>query len=210
MFPRRLVATLLGLTLAFAALAVDEGIDYVKLSTPQPTETGDKVEVVEVFWYGCPHCFTLEPFLDRWLQSIPSHAEFRRMPAVLGPGWEPHAHAFYAAELLGVTDKLHLALFKAMHDENRKLLRKQDLVAFAGEQGIDKQAFADAYDSFYVAMKVRRAVEMGKRYGIDGVPALVVNGKYRTSATLTGGNARLMEVLDHLVEREAAEAAGGS
>jgi len=210
MFPRRLVATLLGLTLAFAALAVDEGIDYVKLSTPQPTETGDKVEVVEVFWYGCPHCFTLEPFLDRWLQSIPSHAEFRRMPAVLGPGWEPHARAFYAAELLGVTDKLHLALFKAMHDENRKLLKKQDLVAFAGEQGIDKQAFADAYDSFYVAMKVRRAVEMGKRYGIDGVPALVVNGKYRTSATLTGGNARLMEVLDHLVEREAAEAAGGS
>lgn len=210
MFPRMIAQALLGLLVAFQALAADEGIDYVKLKAPQSTETGDKVEVLEVFWYGCPHCYTLEPFLERWVETMPEGAKFRRMPAVLGAHWEPHARAFYAAELLGVTDKLHHPLFKAMHDENRKILTKEDVVAFAAEQGIDRQEFQDAYDSFFVNMKVRRATDMVQRYGIDGVPALVVNGKYRTSATQTGGNARLMEVLDELVRRETDGTAGGS
>jgi protein dithiol oxidoreductase (disulfide-forming) len=211
MFPRTIAQALLGLMVAFQALAADEGIDYVKLKTPQATETGNKVEVLEVFWYGCPHCYTLEPFLDRWVDTMPEAAEFRRMPAVLGPHWEPHARAFYAAELLGVTGKLHHALFKAMHDEKRKILTREDLAAFAAEQGIDQQEFMDAYDSFFVNMKVRRATDLVQRYGIDGVPALVINGKYRTSATQTGGNARLMEVLDELVRRETGgTTAGGS
>ena len=192
MFSRALLKTLFGLMFVAQAWAVDEGIDYTTLAQPQPTETGDKVEVLEVFWYGCPHCYQLEPFLDKWVETMPSSAEFRRMPAVLGPHWEPHARAYYAAELLGVLDQLHQPLFRAMHQEKKKIMTRDDLIDFAAEQGIDRDEFAQAFDSFFTNMKVRRAVEMGRRYGIDGVPAVIINGKYRTSATQTGGNAKLM------------------
>jgi protein dithiol oxidoreductase (disulfide-forming) len=202
MFAKAFLQTLFGALIAAQAWAIDEGIDYTKLAQAQPTDTADKVEVLEIFWYGCPHCYQLEPFLDNWVETMPSSAEFRRMPAVLGPHWEPHARAFYAAELIGVLDTFHKPLFQALHGKNRKIMTREQLADFAAEQGIDRDKFLEAYDSFFVNMKVRRSVEMGRRYGLEGVPAVIVNGKYRTSATQTGGNAKLIEVIDHLVREE--------
>lgn len=202
MIGRALLAMVFGALVVTQAWAIEEGIDYTVLTPPQPTETGDKIEVVELFWYGCPHCVQLEPFIEKWLRHKPGNVEFRRMATALGPNWEPHARAFYAAELLGVTDKLHQPLFDAMHVEKRKLMDEDALVAFAAEQGIDAEKFREAYDSFYVNTKVRRSAEMARRYGVDGVPSLVVNGKYRTSPSQTGGNAKMMEVLDYLIQQE--------
>ena len=201
-------ARLLGLALIAALLpvslhAADEGIDYAVLKPAQPTETGDKVEVLEVFWYGCPHCWYLEPDMKEWVANMPEGVAFRRMPAT-GPRWEPHARAYYAAESLGKLDQFHEALFKAMQVEKRRIMTEDDLVKFAGGIGIDPDEFRAAYNSFYVETRVKKADEMGRRYGIDGVPAVIVNGKFRTSPSQTGGQERMMEVLNALVAREVA------
>ena len=201
---------ILGGLLAFPVVAFDEGIEYAKLARPQPTETGDKVEVLELFWYGCPHCFHLEPDLDKWVEKLPPNAAFRRMPAVLGPHWEPHARVFYAAEQLGVLDKIHTPLFDAMHVKKLKLEDADALADWFAQQGVPKDEFLKAYRSFSVDMKVRRAVEMGKRYGVDGVPAFVINGKYRTSAGQAGSNEKMFEVMDVLIAEEAGAGKGGS
>jgi thiol:disulfide interchange protein DsbA len=199
-----LAATLLlGLAGATGALAVDEGIDYRTVTEPMRAEAGDRVEVLELFWYGCPHCYQLEPPLKQWLADQSGNIDFQRMPAAASPRWQPHAKAYYAAEQLGVLDKLHEPLFKALHEQRRRILTDEQLIAFAAEQGIDEEAFRAAYNSFPVDMKVRKSAELVRRFAIDGVPAIVVNGKYVTSATQTGSTAKMFEVLDALVAREA-------
>lgn len=206
---QRLLGMILGGLLAFPAVALDEGIEYSKLATPQPTETGEKIEVLELFWYGCPHCFHLEPTLDKWLARRPANVAFRRMPAVLGPHWEPHARAYYAAEQLGVLDKVHTPLFDALHVKKRKLADENELAEVFVEQGVSKEDFLKAYRSFSVDTKVRRALELGKRYGVDGVPSFVVNGKYRSSPSQAGGYDKLFEVIDALVVQETRSPQGG-
>jgi len=198
----------LALVLALPVRAADEGVDYVALSPPQPTETGDKVEVLEVFWFGCPHCWHLEPTLETWVSQLPKGVAFRRMPAT-GPHWTPHARAYYAAEALGRLDAFLPALFKAMQVERRRIASREDLIAFAGSIGIDEKAFASAYDSFYVDAKVRKATAMGRRYGIDGVPAIIVDGKYRTSPSQTGGIPQMFPVLNSLVAKALADRQSG-
>jgi thiol:disulfide interchange protein DsbA len=204
----RLCALLLGAVLLPTPLwAIDEGIDYTVLQPPQPTETGDKVEVLEVFWYGCPHCWHLEPVMNDWVASMPAGVAFRRMPGT-GPRWEPHARAYYAAESLGKLDVFHEPLFKAMQVQKRRIMTEDDLVKFAAEVGIDPNEFRAAYNSFYVETRVRKAEEMSRRYGIDGVPALIIDGKYRTSPSQTGSQDRLVEVLNNLVGQEIAAKGG--
>jgi thiol:disulfide interchange protein DsbA len=129
------------------------------------------------------------------------------MPAVFGPKVEPHARAFYAAEMMGVEDKLHIPLFRALHEKKLRIYDEDALVAFAEEQGIDGAEFRKTYNSFFVNMKVRRAQDMGKRFGIDGVPAVVVNGKYRTSPSQTGGRDNMVKVVDHLIGLESGQVA---
>ncbi len=196
-----LVAALL--VSSFPARAADEGIDFATLKTPQPTETGDQIEVLEVFWYGCPHCWHLEPVMQAWTATMPAGVAFRRMPAT-GPRWEPHARAYYAAEVMGKLDVFHDALFKAMQVDKRPIFKDEDLVRFAGEIGLDEQEFRAAYDSFTVQAKVGKAVDMNRRYGIESVPAVIVNGKYRTSPGQTGTRDRFVEVLNTLVAQELA------
>jgi thiol:disulfide interchange protein DsbA len=211
MFARFLmVALMLGLP-ALQARAFDEGIDYVKVPQPQPTETGSKVEVLEFFWYGCPHCWHLEPLLRKWRAAMPANAEFRRFPAILGPHWEPLARAYFAAELMGKAEDLHEPLFQAVQVKKQRLADVDALAQFAAAQGLDPEAFKDAYVSFFVDMQVRKAAELVRSFGIDGVPTIVVNGKYRASATQTGGNEQLMQVVSDLVQQEskAASAAAG-
>lgn len=199
-----LAATLvLGLAGGNAALALDEGIDYRTVTEPMRAEAGDGVELLELFWYGCPHCYQLEPQLNDWLARQSVDIDFQRVPAAASPRWVPHAKAYYAAEQLGVLDKLHEPLFKALHEQRRRILTDEQLIAFAAEQGIDEDEFRAAYNSFPVDMKVRRSAELVRRYAIDGVPAIVVDGKYVTSATQTGSTATMFDVLEALVTQEA-------
>ena len=205
-----LVITLAGSALAPAlvlAEGFDEGIDYRVVEQPARAEQGDDVEVLELFWYGCPHCYHLEPNIERWLATKPAEATFRRMPAAASPRWVPHAKAYYAAEMLGQLDKFHEPMFKALHDERRKILTDDQIIAFAVEQGIDEDAFRKAYNSFPVDMQVRKSGDLVRRYNIDGVPAIVVNGKYVTSATQTGSTERMFQVVNQLIAAEVKAAA---
>lgn len=175
---------------------------YALIEPPAATEAADKVEVVELFWYGCPHCLDFEPFIVDWQKSQPEYVEFRRMPAIFQQSWQPHARAYYTAEILGVVDQIHLPLFEAIHTHRRSLLTKDELMAFFAEHGVDEAAFSSTYDSFTVDTLVKRAQVMQARYGVMGVPAVVVNGKYRTSGNDAGGLERVMDVVDVLAEHE--------
>jgi len=206
---RPLRASVLGCLLAVVLFiplqlwAIDEGIDYSTLKVAQPTETGDQVEVLEVFWYSCPHCWHLEPRMQSWVATLPAGAAFRRLPGADGR-LEPHARAYYAAELMGKLDVLHPALFKAIHVDKRTLWTEDALVEFAGQIGLDEQEFRAAFNSFAVDTKVRKAQDMSRRYGIDGVPAVIINGKYRTSPSQAGDQERFIEVMNTLIARELA------
>jgi len=198
-----------------AACAADnftEGKEYTKLSRAQPTSSGDKIEVVELFWYGCPHCYHLEPFIEDWLKSKPDDVEFVRLPAILGANWELLAKAYYTAELLGVLDKTHRALFDEIHEKNNKMKDESALRAFFMQHGVTAADFDRTFNSFAVNVKINNSSLMTRRYAITGVPTLIVNGKYSTGPSLTNGNEQVMAVVDYLVakERAAAPAAGGA
>ena len=175
---------------------------YKKLPSPQPTRTGNKIEVLEVFWYGCPHCYQFEPTIEKWLEEKADYIEFIRMPGVLGKNWLPHARAFYAAEKLGVLDKIHLPLFDAIHKEKRKIMDKKELKKFFIEQGISGDDFDQAIHSKEVEDSVRYAFTMGQRYALTGVPAIIINGKYGTSASMAGGYNEIIDVVNTLAAKE--------
>ena len=200
-----LVAGLLmaGSVFAESTATFTEGKEYKLIKPPQATTTGDKVEVVELFWYGCPHCYSFEPFVKKWLPNKPANVEFVRLPAVLNPRWEVHARAFYTAQALGVEDKIHTALFDAMHKDKKRFNDEAALADFFVEQGVDREAFKKTFDSFSVVTKVNRARALTRRYGISGVPSVVINGKYRTSAQDAGSYPNILKVVDFLAAREA-------
>jgi thiol:disulfide interchange protein DsbA len=204
----RLVASLL---IAFsligtplAARAVDEGVDYLTLSTPRPTDAQGKIELLEFFWYGCPHCYRLEPELNLWTKKLPKDVVLRRIPATLNADWEPLTRAYYALEALGLTDKLHAKLFEAIHVDGMNLNKPEKFFDWVAKQGVDKAKIAQAYNSFSVNSKVMRSRQVVQDYKLTGVPAFAVNGKYVTSAYMTGSNPALFEALDHLIKKEQA------
>lgn len=181
-----------------------EGVEYTRVS-PQPVETGSKVEVREFFGYGCPHCYTLEPILDKWQKTLPKNVQFVRTPAVFSEAWAVHARAYYAFEALGITAKMHYALFQALHDEKRVLNNADSLAAFVAEKGGDRKAFLDAYNSFGMQANLSRATQTGRAFNIDSVPMLIVDGKYMTNANIAGGYDKVPKVLDFLIKKAAAE-----
>lgn len=181
------------------AQAADWGKDYVELSPHQPVETKGKVEVLTFFWYRCPHCADLEPELEAWAKKLPGDVVLKRQPAVLSDSWLPLTRAYYALEALGLVDKLHAAAFRAIHQERIDLNNPDIFFDWAARQGVDRKKLANAYNSFAVNAKAARAKQMTSRYKITGVPALVINGKYQTSAYLTGGHKKLFETLDDLI-----------
>lgn len=199
---RRFLTYTASLALALAApraLALQVGRDYELVEFPQPTLDPKRVEVLELFFYGCPHCFDLEPLLAAWLKKLPPHAYFRRQPAIFNDGWAPLARAFFAAEALGATNKLHPAFFDAIHLQGMNLNRREALLRVVAARGVDAKKFAEAYDSFGVEAKVKQARELTSAYGIQGVPAMIVDGRYRTSSSLAGSHEKLFPVLDELV-----------
>jgi thiol:disulfide interchange protein DsbA len=179
---------------------------YQQIEPSVATANPNKVEVVELFWYTCPHCYHFnENYLHSWLKQKPSYVEFIQMPAVydLSPKRTVFAKAFYTAEALGVLDKVNEPMFKAIHKERRRINNQKALQAlFAKYAGVSKADFDMVYNSFFTDMKIRRAKEMTMKYGIRGVPAVIVNGKYRLGAQITGSYKNLMEILDHLIDKE--------
>lgn len=180
----------------------DEGIEYKRVDPAQPTNT-EKVEVIELFWYGCPHCFNFEPHLEAWLRRKPDNVEFSRIPAVFNDRWALHARAFYTAEALGVLDRLHEPLFDAIHVKNRRLDSEEEIGAVFVENGVEQADFQRTFNSFAVDAKVRRAADLSRRYQIEGVPALIVEGKYRIEGTTAGGLRPMIDVLGYLIDQEA-------
>jgi protein dithiol oxidoreductase (disulfide-forming) len=175
---------------------------YRELPTAQSTRTGDKIEVLEVFFYGCPHCYSFEPTIENWLKEKAGYIEFVRMPGVLSKNWLAHARAYYAAEKLGVLDKIHRPLFDAIHRDKRKIIDEKSLKKFFSEQGVSGGDFDQAYKSRDVEDNVREAYLAGQRYQLTGVPAVIINGKYGTSVSMAGGYEKIVEVINTLAAEE--------
>jgi thiol:disulfide interchange protein DsbA len=183
------------------------GKNYFVIDPPQPTASGDKVEVLEVFSYACSHCANFQPYAEQLKQSLPAYANFSYMPAVFNADWEPYARAFYTAKSLGVLDQTHQALFDALHRDHIPLRTIDDLAGFYVQHGVDKAKFLAESASFEVESKLSRANEIVKKDGIDGTPSVVVNGKYRVTGASAGGYPQLIELVDWLVKKEHASAA---
>lgn len=179
---------------------------YITLDTPQATQTGDKIEVLEVFWYGCPHCYAFEPFLEKWLHNKPDNVEFRLMPGILNGGWVAHARAYYTAEKLGVLDRIHHQLFDAIHKDRRNIFDEDSIKQFFVEQGVNGDEFSKVYDSSEIDEKLKQAAREQISAKITGVPSIIINGKYLTSPSMTGSYESLEKVMNSLIERES----GGS
>lgn len=179
-----------------------EGEHYKRITPEVATHADGKIEVVEVFWYGCHHCFTFEPHIAKWLKSKPDNVVFRRVPGVFASNWVPHARAFYTAEILNVTDKIHAPLFDAIHEQKQKIGDEDSLARFFVAHGVPEKDFREAYNSFSVDTKTRQATVASKEYAITGVPAMIVNGRFRTSARLAGTYEELLKVIDFLVDKQ--------
>jgi thiol:disulfide interchange protein DsbA len=176
-----------------------EGKDYVKLATPVPTSTPGKIEVVEFFWYGCPHCNAFEPQLDAWSKKVPADVAFRRVPVGFTALHETHARLFYTLEALQQVETLHRKVFAAIHQQRKRLDKEADIVAFATENGLDAAKFTEAFKSFGVATKVRQAKALTEAYKIDGVPSLGIQGRFFTSGSLAGSNDRALATTEYLI-----------
>jgi thiol:disulfide interchange protein DsbA len=193
-----------------ARAELELGKQYTLLSPAQPTESGKNVEVLEFFSYACPHCHDLEPVLNPWVKKLPGDVTFRRVPAVFSDKWLILARIFYAAEALGQLDRLHPAIFNAMHVDRLDLTNERTLLEWVGKNGMDSKKFMETYNSFAVQGKAQRAKQLTRSFAVAGVPALVVDGKYMTSASQTGSNERLLPALDELIKKARQERGGKS
>ncbi len=187
-----------------AGMAVSEPLvldkDYQLVVPPQPGEGSKKIEVVEFFYYGCPHCYDLEPALKAWLKRLPADVEFRRQPAVFRENWVPLTKTFYALDAMDLVSKLNDKVFSAVHDEGLGLSDEGMMAKWIGQQGVDPVKFQETYKSFAVQNKVQRAIQMTRDYQVKGTPSIVVAGKYITSPSMTGSFEKFFQVVDRLIE----------
>lgn len=192
------------LLLGYSAVLFCQNFDnaYSVITPPLATETNSKIEVLEIFWYGCPHCYAFEPYLRQWLSKKPTDVEFRLIPGILGNNWVPHAKAYYIAEKLGILGKLHQRLFDAIHKDKRSVFSDDEIKAFFIEAGVDEAKFNEIYNSNELLEKLRKAFELEQKARITGVPTLIINGKYQTSPTMAGSHENTLKVLDYLVDKE--------
>jgi len=208
---RQFSVSLLGLAAAGAALAQGgtpaaapvEGTNYVRLTPPAPVSApAGKFDVIEFFWYGCPHCYAFEPAVEAWLKRAPADVAFRRVPVALyGDNTVVQQRLYYALEALDLLPSLHRKVFYAIHNERMRLDKLPDITAFMAKNGVDAAKFGDAFNSFAVQTKTRQATVLSDAYKIDGVPAIGVHGRYYTSGSLTGSNEKMLAVADFLLAR---------
>lgn len=193
-----------------AAPEFKEGVHYIKLAEPVRTRDPKKIEVVEVFQYGCPHCFHFEPQISAWKKTLPGDVDFSPLPVVWNAPGQLQAQAFYAAQALGVLDKIHPAMFAAYHEKGNTLDSKQRIEQLFVAQGVKADDFAKAFDSFGVTSQVNQAKARVLSYKINGTPELIVNGKYRVDGSLLGGKGiserdshqKMLEVANFLIAKE--------
>ena len=195
------IVTLAFLVIAQAVAAADfiEGKHYLRLSPQQQVETS-KVEVREFFWYGCPHCYVLEPYLDNW--EKPENVELKRTPVTFSEVWITHARVYFVLEALGRLEDLHSKFFEALHKRRLRLADLPSLARFFSSYDIPEKTFKQAFRSLLVETKLRQADRSVKKYKLKSVPTFVVNGKYVSSPRLVGNNAKFIELLNHLVSLE--------
>jgi thiol:disulfide interchange protein DsbA len=186
------------------------GSEYLTLSPPQNTETGNKIEVLEFFWYRCPHCYSLEPALEAWVKKLPPDTQFRRLPAVFNDEWAIDARIFYALEALGEVQRLHRPLFDAVHRQGGVKQKGEAYLKWVrdwlGKQQVDVAKFDAALRSFTVDSKLKRSFEVARAYKLDGVPAIAVNGRYLVSASMVRDQRSMLAVTDYLIGQSRAAA----
>ena len=197
-------ASLFGMTAQAADVPLEAGKTYVELANPVPVSVPGKIEVVELFWYGCPHCYQLEPTLNAWVEKLPADVHFTRVPALFGRTWDIHGQLYITLDLMKVEQQVHKAVFDGIHKEGRALKDPEEMADFLAEQGVDRDAFLNTYNSFAVKGQMAKAKQLAKAYQITGVPVLIVNGKYRFDVRSAGGEQQLLQVADYLIDKERA------
>ncbi len=180
----------------------NEGTHYKKLQAQQSTDSGDKIEVLEFFWYGCTHCYSFEPFIKSWNKTKPANVEFVRVPAIFRPDWEVQARAYYALSNMGIIEDVHGKIFYAINKDKKRLNKIELMADFVEKNGVNRKEFIKEYNSFSVDGMVRKAKKKQKAYKIQGVPSIAVNGKYLTGGSMAGSYDNLIKVINHLIEKE--------
>jgi len=175
---------------------------YVPVDPPQNTADSEKVEVLEFFWLGCPHCYQFEPAIEAWKADKPDYVAFVREAPPLNPSWENHSRGFYAAQIAGYEQEFVVAMFKAIHVNKKRMRDPEKIAELAAGLGMDKEKFLKSMESFGVRAKVKRAIQLAKGAGVQGVPSILINGKYRTGGRMAGGNQGIIAVINDRVEVE--------
>ncbi|MBA3581334.1 MAG: thiol:disulfide interchange protein DsbA/DsbL [Gammaproteobacteria bacterium] len=207
---KRSLILLLGSIFAMAACAAEtpnekfkEGIDYGVLPKAVATDVANKVEVIEFFYYGCPHCYHFEPHIQSLRKTMPTTAVFKAVPATFSDEWKKAARAYYALESLGALDKTHKPIFEAIHKHNKKLSSPESFADVVAAQGVDRKAFLDAMNAFNTDSKVNKASQLVMLYQVSGVPMLAVNGRYIVTGELAKSPERMIEITRFLINKEA-------
>ena len=197
-----LLAILITFSSFVFAVQPEPGVNFKTTKNAIPTESKDKIEVVELFWYGCVHCFNMDPYLDKWADTLPKDVTFKRIPAIPRKDWVESAKAYYALESLGVVNKLHEKLFDAIHKE--KLFKHNDtkaLINWIAMNGkLDKDAVKAAFNSFSMKSKLSRSFKIFKAAGATGVPTMIIDGKYFTSSTMAGGEQNAIDIMNFIIK----------
>jgi protein dithiol oxidoreductase (disulfide-forming) len=183
---------------------LEAGKTYVELTNPVPVSVPGKIEVVELFWYGCPHCYAFEPTINPWAEKLPSDVNFKRIPAMFGGPWDAHGQLFLTLEAMGVEHKVHNAVFDAIQKQGKRLTKSDEMADFVATQGVDKDKFLATFNSFAIQGQIKQAKELAQKYGVQGVPTLIVNGKYRFDLGTAGGPEAVLNVADQLIAKERA------
>jgi len=183
-----------------------ESQHFSVLTTAQGTSSSpDVIEVAEVFWYGCPHCFSFDPYVERWETTLPDGVELMRLPVMWNPTNEIHARMFYTADALGKLDEMHPAIFKAMHQDGKTLTKEDDIAAFFGTYGVSEDEFEKTFRSFPVETRLKKARNLTQRYRVQSVPLLIVNGKYVVKGPGIKNYEDMINVSNELIAREQAD-----
>jgi thiol:disulfide interchange protein DsbA len=185
-----------------------QGEHYDMITPAIRTTNPDKIEVVEFFWYGCGHCYTFESVVSPWKKSLPDDVEFKGSPAVWAPQMELHSKMFYAAEVLGVSDTMHLILFQAMNVDRKRLASEDEIAELFVANGVSKEDFTKAFNSFGVSSMVRQATARARAAKVSGTPEMMINGKYRISTRKGFSQTEMLQIADFLIEKERAAKAG--
>ena len=190
-----------------------DGTDYLTLTQPQQTDSGNKVEVTEFFSYGCPHCYALDSSLSAWVKKQGDNIVFKRVPVGFHSTWVPLQKLYYALDAMGKLDEMQPKVFRAIHEQRMRLDSDETVINFVASQGIDKARFSDIYNSFGIQTKVNRAAQLQQEYKVDSVPMVIIDGRYVTSPSLAGASlgsrpepvlhAAMLQVMDWLVAKSA-------